>query len=664
MNKKTSLSILNAAEKRAEKELKFSIKCKNDGIAYNYDLSTRKHIKSNLKIASILSWALYKQRNSIGHTSRISIIEGMQCFFTFLNINCISNPKDLNKDTHIYYIAWLKKEANIKYSTAGSRYRKLATTFRVMNKHKNIANDFLPITNAFPKSTELATPNEGYSESELKMILKAITKELRTNKPMLENKYIPDWIGKPAPLDDVADISKRGVRSIWSSFKHLQWWWENNCECKPLNRKEIERIPKGYQFIEALREHSNGNKDFLNNFYSTLNVNKDYTPKYYGIPSPIKYKTPWKKMDYLSWYWENYMNCMPTTIAEAKKDHPKFYGALKEYKIPISNFLRSKDTFKWLQTSDLIPYYLILLIRTGANPSTIQRLTTDCLIRDPLNENNTSIDWIKFRSFKKGKTIPISTNNDNWPVMIIKRVINITQSIRGKENNLWIGNSNVHKTTAPILNTAFKRQVRNFSIEHKLKHDDGSPLYIQAQLIRPTIAWHEYLRTEDMTYLQALLAHNKITTTADYLRRLNDPIFLLNRTLHQEAMFIGITKNNIKKEVSCTENILNHCKNPITNEEKKTYCTESSESCLGCQNLVITIKDIKKHYCFINYYKYMFDIGDISESEHSKLTSNKLHIWNTQILPRYPKDLLLKIESDAIKSPIQEWDTSNYEQSK
>tara|TARA_B110000196_G_scaffold317385_1_gene330441 strand:- start:1682 stop:1864 length:183 start_codon:yes stop_codon:yes gene_type:complete len=60
----------------------------------------------------------------------------------------------------------------------------------------------------------------------------------------------------------------------------------------------------------------------------------------------------------------------------------------------------------------------------------------------------------------------------------------------------------------------------------------------------------------------------------------------------------------------------------------------------------------------------MFDIGDISESEHSKLTSNKLHIWNTQILPRYPKDLLLKIESDAIKSPIQEWDTSNYEQSK
>jgi hypothetical protein len=133
-------------------------------------------------------------------------------------------------------------------------------------------------------------------------------------------------------------------------------------------------------------------------------------------------------------------------------------------------------------------------------------------------------------------------------------------------------------------------------------------------------------------------------------------------------MFHTLSENITQSPPNFIENTLNHCKSPfeppIKSHETDTTCSASHDSCLSCQNLVITPLDIKKYFCYMNYYKYVYENGDISLKEYEKSTANKKHIWKTQILTKYPKLLVNKIRIDALKDPISEWDTSKYEQSK
>ena len=264
--------------------------------------------------------------------------------------------------------------------------------------------------------------------------------------------------------------------------------------------------------------------------------------KYKSTEPPIKYLTPWAKKEYLEWYWENEMGCKTYTTDELKARHPEFLIAIKEHHNGIIDFYHSLNEFPWIDMNYLIPYYLMLLIRTGLNPSTIKNLTIDCIEKNPFDNNKEHIDWDKFRSFKSDKTIPLPNEKDDWPVNIVKRVIDITQPIR--KNNckqLWITNTNKYKKTLPVEKSAFTHAINKFSRKHNFKFD------ISAKEFRPTIAWNEYLRTEDVNYLQILLAHKTMQTTSDYLRRVNDPVFRVRRAIHQEAMFIGLTESQEAK---------------------------------------------------------------------------------------------------------------------
>ncbi|MBT4860825.1 MAG: hypothetical protein HON46_08475 [Gammaproteobacteria bacterium] len=686
-SKYASLATINAAEKRIEKELRFTITCKNTMKVYEYDLSKKSYFSQHQEIVSVVAWAIYKRRNSLGHESRVSTIECLSNFFIFLGEKKLYEQKGLTRSILSQYVEWLKRYSGLSYSSAAGQYRTLSPLFRQMNRHPNISDDFIPVKNAFPKSETLKTTTTGYNKAELKEILNATIKSLRESAERLEKSYQPVWQGKPAPIEDVAPINPlTSTRSYWASHDYQVWWWENNCQFKRLNSSELFNLPKGQMLFNYTAPDNKGSIAHLNRFYDQIGAGPDYEPKYQGKPCPIKFKTPWKKPEYLLWYWENKMDCQPYSTKELKNNYPEFLIAIREHHGGrLSEFYKKNSVSRWLQGSDLLPYYLMLLIRTGMNPSTIQRLTIDCLTPDPFDGEKMIINWTKYRSFKKGKNIPSDARNDTWPVMIVKRVIEVTKKIRQPgQMELWITNLNRKKNTIAVGKTTFRKELNNFALKHQLKSNvNGDILALQAKEFRPTIAWQEYLRTEDMSYLKTLLGHTRLSTTSDYLRRINDPVFRSRRAIHQEAMFIGLTeheaakqeylKNNIKESTkpSQVDNIIyhdglmNHCKNPlhspVTGEKEGEWCTVNNEVCLGCQNLVITPDDIKKYFCYINFYTHLLDVGDINQEEFDNATNEKKFIWQKYILPKYSKAVVDRLTIEAQHSPFPVWDIAVYE---
>lgn len=663
MSNQLTIISLAADENRALKELRFTTRCKNDGVLYTYDFGGKESYAKVEKITAVFVWALYKLRHNMGHVSRNTQRQNLWRFLRFLIEHNIERPQALDGHTLIAYVEWLKRQSTISYSTAGFHFRLLSPTFRQMSKHPDISPNFEPQRNPFPKSSSLQTVNEGYDQEELKCLVHAAVAGMRDTMAKVSTKYTPVWLGKPAPLEDVAPLSEHGGHSLWNSFEYKIWWWENSCDSKRLKRSELSRIPQGEVFAGSFNNASKSGAAGIQDFYDKLGAGVGYVPRYFQKPCPIKYLTPWKKYDYLVWYWENKLGCQVITEPALRSSSPKLYGAIKEhFNGRFRKFYESLGLCAWISAIDLVPFYIMLLIRTQLNPSTVQRLKLNSLRTDPLDASKQSIEWTKYRSSQVGRLIPSDKGQDGWPVMLINKVVQVTAEIREPQQTaLWVANANRHKKTMPLGASAFKTAMKEFSKKRNLLTSSGAPLSIQAQLIRPTMAWQEYLRTEDMRYLQTLLGHKKISTTADYLRRISDPVLKFRRGVHIDAMFLNVLSPQVKgHELSdATRLILNSCKNPnespVAGQKQGDHCTAGHEICLSCPNLVITHADIKTYFCYLRYHDQLLASGVINTDDYKWATSEKKMIWEEQILKRYSPELVAAIRLDAELRPIAVW---------
>lgn len=660
---KPTISSLGADEVRVLKELKCTIQCKNTKQTHHYNFGGRPQFESMRRIISIFAWAIYKRRHHAGHQTRVSARDYFWNFLRFLDEQGIREPEELVKGTLLLFVHWLKQHPSLSYSTASAQFRGLRPFFIQMSKHEKVSCEFVPPKNAFPKASSLQSASLGYDKKELKDIVRAAVAGMRETMEKFNSEYIPQWLGKPPPIDDVAPFGPNGGGTYWSSLEYKIWWWENHCKCVRLNSTDLSRMPQEQVFMSSFKTENQTGMVGVERFYDAIGAGPKYVTKYLGQSCPITYRTPWKKIDYLVWYWENNLGCKPLWGEELKEVSPEFFGALKEYfGGRVNEFYGALGIYRWLSGSDLVSFYILLLIRTQLNPSVVQRLTVDCIIPDPLNPDKKRLSWIKYRSSKEGSTIQSDQACEGWPVMIVNKILKITESIRGDETELWITNSNRFKTTLPLGNSGFKDAMKEFSLKHHLKHSSGEPLILQAKLIRPTMAWSEYLRTEDMRYLQTLLGQEKLETTADYLRRISDPLFIIRRGVHQEAWFLDLIATDgsgISSSASLTSGLLSSCKDPlrspIPGQSDGKMCDAGHEVCLGCSNLVITHEDIKKYFCFMRYHDELYGSGLISFEEHCSATAEKKFVWENQILTRYPVSVINEIRRDADLRPIGIW---------
>lgn len=661
---KASVSEIQAGELRALKTLQFTAICKNTLKEHAYDFNGRPQFEKLKSITGIYVWALYRIRNVMGHTTRTTMRDALWLFLTFLDEHNIVSPNRLNAGVLVKFAKWLKDRPSISYATAGAKYRGFSTVFKEMSCHPDVPDDFRPIKNAFPKGSSLQAPNVGYSRSELQSIMKAAVAEMRITLGKLEEGYKPKWLGKLAPVEDVAPKGSNGVASYWNSDEYKVWWWENNCSCKPLNSAELRFIPQGQVFMASFKVKGLERMAGVNEFYRRIGAGPEYEPRYLGEECPIKYLTPWRKKDYLVWYWENNLACEVLSLREMKTRSPDMYYAIREYYGGgVARFYKMLGLNRWVSSHDLVPFYILLLARTQLNPSTVLRLGTDCLKVDPLDSDRRFISYAKYRSKKKDLTIPSADLGGEWPVRLVQQVINVTKSFRLEgQQELWITNANRHKKSIALTIGSMERVMQDFVIRNDLRADDGRPIKLDGKQFRPSMAWEAYIRTEDLNFLKTILGHSKISVTAEYLRRVGDPIFKLRRAVKAEAMItdlLDVREIALENPGEAEEGLLNHCKSPkkspIAGHKEGEYCTARHEVCLGCANLIITASDIKKYFCFIEYNEKMLERGIISHDEFSAAVDEKKFIWETQILTRLDADSVAAIRVDALENPLAVW---------
>lgn len=667
--------------------LRFSLTCKNTHKTYTYDYTD--FDEQFLPIARAFAWSIVRRAHAVGHLSRSASGASLRKLQIFVNSIARHfrprNACDISASFLREYAVWLKEKSGLSYRTASTTYRHLVPLLQQWTGQAWASNDLMIPQFMFPHSNDRnpQSPKKGYSKKELKDIATHVIADIQASNRKLKATYVPRYLGKPPPLEDVAP-QRAGGNLAGSKFANAEvrrWWWENNCQCKLLSIEEIKGKKGAYSFLygywkfDKTKPTIKGAAKRLQAFYDEIGAGAGYKPRYIGKDSPIKYTTKWKKPEYLIWVWENECGCQVLAGSELRKTHNKLFVALREHHDGFGKLWKILGIQRRLTIHDLSPYYVGLLLSTALNPVVIQRLQIDCLVTDPLGGERESILWTKIRANKAGLSIPANGRTLLAPANIVRDLIEITKPHRRDGNtNLFLTNGRSRNSFAIFPGTFARAIARWFKSKGLVRHEGGTaelPLHA-APNFRPAIASDEYERTGSLQYVQSLLGHTRAETTVDYVGKLPVGRLTFHRGLHIEAAFIGAISGQAASRMylretrdgktdhgeALVETTSAHCRDirnsPFHGQIKGKPCS-LQDACLHCANLVVTTSDITRHFAKVNYYSEKLRSGAIAGAEFEQMVGEAMYMYAKHILPKYDQKLVEKLTLEASNNPPAEY---------
>jgi hypothetical protein len=610
----------------------------------------------------------------------------------------VTSVAELTEATFSRYAAWLKAYGVVTYQTKLRRVKTLRPMVDWIRRNHPAGHPQLRIEpNLFPHAGLIRKTRKSYTKGEWDALLRAIAEDLAADKARLEHPYVARWKGEPPPLEEVASYrvgnSHHNEHSIWASREYQIWWWENTTNCQTLSSYRLQAIGGGSLVNHLKRERKERRAatgapyrlSAVNEFYESIGAGPNYEPRYLGKPCPIKYRNRFRKPEYLHWYWENEMNMRALSEDDRSRAQNRFYHGIMAVHGGSAQFYRAIDFAPRVGIRQLLPYFLLLAVRTALNLTTLGRLTVDCIEPAPdlgmrsgdLSEpSHWQINWLKIRAFSEGQTIPTHVRHDSMPVSIIRRVIQITQRYRGDRKELWLIESG--GTILEHIHPRIADFVRRHGLLAEQPSEDGkrTPLRFSLTKLRRTIAMKEYLRTQNLGYIQTLLGHRKLDSTVIYVSEMDNPILLQRRGLHQEAMFLDLTQGHaaavaLLRETGIEgktamqviaagsehEAVLTHCKEPRSSPQPGQKAGElcTSNACLGCQNLVVTSEDLYRYFCFANFHDHLFETVQMSAAEYDQIVGETKYIFTEQIFPRFKPEAIELARQRALATPLPQW---------
>ncbi|PPA03666.1 hypothetical protein C4E44_13080 [Pseudomonas sp. MWU12-2312b] len=183
---------------------------------------------------------------------------------------------------------------------------------------------------------------------------------------------------------------------------------------------------------------------------------------------------------------------------------------------------------------DLIPFYLLLCIKTGLNPESVMRLKRNCLDDKNTVPHETLLHYVKLRS-SGPMVLPVRTDGTFSPGGLIRTYLNLSHTCHelSNDDSLWLvaknKRANFISSPAPVT---FARAVCQFAKRHDLKHDDGTPLQLRADRIRTTRKTLNY-RHSNGDLLLAGHDHRRDSTTVEYINN------HMTEGVHNQAVMNG-----------------------------------------------------------------------------------------------------------------------------
>lgn len=158
------------------------------------------------------------------------------------------------------------------------------------------------------------------------------------------------------------------------------------------------------------------------------------------------YTTGWENNSNLLWYIVNVLQ--PKLLSDpGQKDMLVSYIAEKRRR-PHRTFESRSQLYKWLypHPPDLVPFIILLNLKTGLNADSIMELRRDCLIGT--RGNKTIVQFTKGRGSHELMTRAFSHKGAASPVGIIKTVLEMTECVVSMaspeaSNSLWLAYQHV-----------------------------------------------------------------------------------------------------------------------------------------------------------------------------------------------------------------------------
>jgi hypothetical protein len=328
----------------------------------------------------------------------------------------------------------------------------------------------------------------------------------------------------------------------------------------------------------------------------------------------------------------------------------------------------------------LIPFLVLLFIRTAINVESLYHLTRDCLNEHPLPLGLTVLKFDKPRSGPwRNKTLHFPTKQKNGVVDLIEFLIAYTNPwvpfARESESTELL----LYKSTGHGRNEVRSPGTRFGSSLKRFITDNNLPDFNFAQ-IRPTIATLIYLQTRDIFRVQRLLCHSQVFETIQYVkneitRRDHDKRFhegmesifnlLSNNSskVGNPTVFIQDIDSVLRDKVSGNElstqraqliknggcaTGMARCRDPfdspIPGEQPGRICKQL-HMCVFCPNAWIFEEDLPK---VIRYRDQLLaERNELSETMWDQLHGQAFREIVEAILPSYPQEVIRRAETKA-----------------
>src|SRR5208337_2752502 len=231
----------------------------------------------------------------------------------------------------------------------------------------------------------------------------------------------------------------------------------------------------------------------------------------------------WKDFDNMVWYFENILDCQYRTGQWlAANEHSTFVSSAYKYHMGTDNVWEAMGVWYGTTWEMLIPFLLLFVYLSGANPTPVMRMRRDCIRQHPTLDRR----YLVLEKIRSGNA-SYKIKHSPLCITIVERVLEITKDLAleadGDGNNyLWLYRGRDGKVKhlgmvkKPRSNLA---SALNLYVEkHDIRDEDGAPVKLNLARLRPTFATRMFLKTKgDIVKLKMLLNHEWISTTMPYV---------------------------------------------------------------------------------------------------------------------------------------------------
>jgi len=380
-------------------------------------------------------------------------------------------------------------------------------------------------------------------------------------------------------------------------------------------------------------------------------------------------------LDNARWIFEHKLECKPLGFKTFDPNDPyqkAFMTIIGVSRLSIRDIYKSWGVMYQIDSRVLAPYVARLAQVTGMNADSLLGLEVEDFVeRHDLTDRPCLLYWKERSDGEKLLHLDLFHADISWLTTsqgravkeVFDDVIYLTREIRKDAPAEVQKKLFIYRSSAPAkygvvdsiersASTMLNKILADFSADHGLVNDDGSPLAVTASRFRPSFVSELIERGVSPREIQVLLGHQNLRTTIAYLDQMDfNPMArrILNQVLqeiHQDTVSGALkiiptrtvepTPTRMPLEAG-TVTCMNVYDPPDFIKDLAGYdpskpCTLFNK-CLSCSNSIITVSHLPELFARRRDYQRMIEVNRVLDTPYGAVILDNLDVLNSILDP-------------------------------